>query len=165
MQYAAARSVQAARASLKLLSEAAPTIEGLKTAARGVYNELDNIGITINPRSVNRLSNELKSVARKEGFNKRIHPKVSAVLDEFESIRNNPQTLTEIDTLRKVAQGAASSIEPSEARIGSILIERIDDSLDNLKKIKLSFRVLPIRCVKIIRGEQWAALLYKRKIC
>ena len=117
----------------KLLSEAAPTIEGLKTAARGVYNELDSLGITINPRSVTRLSNELRSVARAEGFNKRIHPKVSAVLDEFQSVRNRPQTLTEIDTLRKVAQGAARSIEPSEARIGAILIEKIDDILDNLK--------------------------------
>lgn len=117
----------------KLLKTAAPTIEGLKDAARGVYNELDNLGITINPRSVTRLSNELRSVARKEGFNKRIHPKVSAVLDEFESIRNRPQALTEVDTLRKVAQGAASSIEPSEARIGSILIGKIDDTLDNLK--------------------------------
>lgn len=117
----------------KLLTESAPTIEGLKTAARGVYDELDNIGITINPGSVNRLSNELRSVARQSGFNKKIHPKVSAALSEFQTVRNSPQSLTEIDTLRKVMQGAASSIEPSEARIGSILIGKIDDTLDNLK--------------------------------
>lgn len=116
-----------------LLKSAAPTIEGLKEAARGIYNELDSLGITINPRSVNRLSNQLKTIAKKEGFNKRIHPKVSAVLDEFENVRNTPQTLTEVDTLRKIAQGAASSIEPSEARLGVILIEHIDNTLDNLK--------------------------------
>ncbi len=116
-----------------LLKSAAPTIDGLKEAARGIYNELDSLGITINPRSINRLSNQLKALAKKEGFNKRIHPKVSAVLDEFENVRNSPQTLTEVDTLRKIARGAASSIEPSEARLGAILIEHIDDTLDNLK--------------------------------
>jgi hypothetical protein len=117
----------------KLLEESAPTIEGLKQAARGVYKEIDNLGITINPRSVNRLSNELSSVARREGFNRRIHPKVSAALDEFKSVRKRPQTLSELDVLRKVTNGAARSIDPDEARIGQILLGRIDDSLDNLK--------------------------------
>lgn len=117
----------------KLLKDAAPTIDGLKSAARGVYKEIDDIGITINPRSVNRLSNELASVARKSGFNKTIHPKVNAVLGEFQTVKGSPQTLSEIDTLRKIANGAARSIDPDEARIGSILLSKIDDTLDNLK--------------------------------
>jgi len=36
-------------------------------------------------------------------------------------------------------------------------------SLDNLPKITASFQTLPLRCVKIIKGKQWTALLYKRK--
>ncbi|MDP8266474.1 MAG: 50S ribosomal protein L11 methyltransferase [Candidatus Aceula meridiana] len=35
-------------------------------------------------------------------------------------------------------------------------------SLDNLPRIKTNFQVLPVRCVKIITGKQWAALLYRR---
>jgi hypothetical protein len=119
--------------SKKLLKNVAPTIDNLKTAARGVYKEIDDLGITINPRSVTGLSNELQTVARKAGFNKTIHPKVSAALKEFQSVKGKPQTLTQIDILRKVANGAARSIEPDEARIGSMLLSKIDDSLDNLK--------------------------------
>jgi hypothetical protein len=115
-----------------LLNEAAPTIEGLKQAARGVYKEIDDLGATVNSSRVDRLSTELRTLAKKEGFNKRIHPKVSAALDEFEASEGINKTISEIDTLRKVARGAARSIEPDEARIGSMLIERIDDALDTL---------------------------------
>ncbi|MDD3375553.1 MAG: 50S ribosomal protein L11 methyltransferase [Candidatus Omnitrophica bacterium] len=35
-------------------------------------------------------------------------------------------------------------------------------SLENLSLIKETFRALPLRCIKIKRGKQWVALLYKR---
>lgn len=119
--------------SKKLLQESAPTIEGLKEAARGVYKKIDDTGAVINPSSVNRLGNELTVLARKSGFNKRIHPKVSAALDEFNAVKDTQQTVTELDTLRKIAQASAKSVEPDEARLGSILVNRIDDFLDNVK--------------------------------
>lgn len=119
--------------SKKLLQESAPTIEGLKEAARGVYKKIDDTGAVINPSSVNRLGNELTVLARKNGFNKRIHPKVSAALDEFNAVKGTQQTVTELDTLRKIAQASAKSVEPDEARLGSILVNRIDDFLDNVK--------------------------------
>lgn len=117
----------------KYLAEAAPTIEGLKSASRGVYKEIDDLGVTLNPGSVTGLSNELGSVAKREGFNRKIHPKVSAALEEFRKVKNRPQTLTEIDTLRKITNSAAKSLEPEEARLGRMLVEKIDDTLDNLK--------------------------------
>jgi len=118
----------------KLLNEAAPTIEGLKNAAREVYKEIDNTGAIVNSRSFNRLTNRLGAIARKEGFNKRIHPKVAAALDELSSAKGLDQKITDIDTLRKIVRGAAKSLEPDEARIGSMLVDRIDDFLDNVKR-------------------------------
>ena len=116
----------------KLLTEAAPTIDGLKTAARQVYKEIDDLGAIVNSRRITRLGNELNAAVRKEGFNKRIHPKVSAALDEFNAVKGTDQKITELDTLRKITQSAANSIDPDEKRLGTILINRIDDTLDSL---------------------------------
>ncbi|HNV24102.1 MAG TPA: 50S ribosomal protein L11 methyltransferase [Candidatus Omnitrophota bacterium] len=35
-------------------------------------------------------------------------------------------------------------------------------SLENISKFKKAFRVLPLRLLKIIKGKEWAALLYQR---
>jgi len=115
-----------------LLKEAAPTIQDLKQAARKVYGDLDNSGFSVRAVSLERLSNEIADLTRKQGFNKAIQPKIAPVLKEFEQAAKSPKTLTEIDTLRKVAQGAARSIDPAEARMGSLIIERVDNFLDNL---------------------------------
>jgi len=122
----------------KLLNETAPTIDGLKTAARKVYNELDSFGVTVNSSSVNGLSKQLESLVRKEGFNATIHPKVSAALKEFKSASGSNQSLSEIDILRKITGSAARSTEPDEARLGSLMTNRIDDFLDNLNKANFS---------------------------
>lgn len=36
-------------------------------------------------------------------------------------------------------------------------------SLENLRILKKSFQKLPLRCIKIRTGKEWAAVLYKRK--
>lgn len=122
----------------KLLEESAPTIQGLKTAARSVYNELDRLGVNINPSAVTRLSNQLNSVVKKEGFNETIHPKVNAALKEFQKVKDTPQSLSQVDTLRRVAKAAADSNEPSEKRLGSLMLNRIDDFLDSAGKNELT---------------------------
>lgn len=119
----------------KLLKDAAPSIEGLKGASRVIYKEIDNLGAALKSDRTQVLSSQLSAEARKQGFNKRIHPKVSAALDEFEQVAGTEQQLTNIDTLRRIAQSAASSIEPDEARIGNILITKIDDFLNNVKPV------------------------------
>lgn len=121
----------------KLLGQAAPTIQGLKETARGVFKEIDNLGVTVNPSSTNRLSAELSTLTRRQGFNPTIHPKVNAALKEFESVAGQTQSLSEIDTLRRVASAAAKSIEPDEARLGNMMINKIDDFLDTAGRNEL----------------------------
>lgn len=122
----------------KLLNESAPTIEGLKNAARGVFKEIDDLGVTVNPSGTARLSGQLSTLTRKQGFNPTIHPKVNAALKEFDAVAGKPQTLSEIDTLRRVANSAAKSIEPDEARLGNMMVSKIDDFLDSAGKRELS---------------------------
>ena len=126
---------KAQQAALK--KSAAPSIDELKTAAREVYNEIDNLGATVNSSRVTGLARDLSTTIRGEGFNKRIHPKVAAALDEFEKVKGTNQPISNLDTLRKVARSAASSIEPDEARLGSIMVGKVDDFLDNLDQAAL----------------------------
>jgi len=116
-----------------LLRDAAPTVDGLKSTARGVYKEIDDLGATVNSGRIAGLGGELRSSVRKEGFNKTIHPKVQAALKEFELAGATNKTLSEVDTLRKVAGAAAGSIDPDEARLGKLMVDKVDDFLDGLK--------------------------------
>lgn len=146
----------------KLLQEAVPTIDGLKSAARSVYNDIGNLGVTLNSGSVARLSTQLQSLARKSGFDKGIHPKVNAALNRFGEITNTPQSLSEIDILRRVAQSAAKSIEPDEARIGTLLVNRIDDFLDNVGKKDLSTNKVGVEAKDIGAKYKDARQLWRR---
>lgn len=126
---------KAQQAALK--KSATPSVDELKTAAREVYNEIDNLGAVVDSSRVTGLARDLNTTIRGEGFNKRIHPKVAAALDEFEKIKGTNQPISNLDTLRKVARSAASSIEPDEARLGSIMVSKVDDFLDNLDQSAL----------------------------
>lgn len=117
----------------KILAKSAPTIEGLKDAARGIYDELDNSGVVISTDSISNLRRQLNITALNEGFTKSGQPKIAALLNEFNAVRYTPQPLSKIDTLRKVANNARISLDPSEARMGNILTDHIDDFLDNIK--------------------------------
>lgn len=118
---------------IAMTKEAAPTIDTLKNTAREVYKEIDDLGAVVSSSRFDGLVGDLKSTIRGEGFNKKIHPKVAAAMDEISSAYGVNQKVTNIDTLRKVARSAAASIEPDEARIGNIMVSKIDDFMDNIK--------------------------------
>ena len=116
----------------KALKDAVPDITQLKTQARNLYKQVDELGVSINQKPLQNLSNSIASLIKKEGFNARIHPKVSAALDEVALLTQKPMTISEIDTMRKVARSAARSIDPDEARLGSMMVEKIDNFVGNI---------------------------------
>lgn len=116
----------------KLLAKAAPTVDRLKSEGRKIYKAIDDAGAKVDDIALTSLSDDIAKTMKKEGFNARMHPKVSAAIDEIGSQTQSALSVSEIDTLRKVAKSAASSIDPSEARLGSIMIGKIDDFLDNV---------------------------------
>ena len=59
--------------------------------------------------------------------------------------------------LTKLKKNLVSFVRPK----GLLAISGI--SLENLNQVKEAFKILPLRCLKIKKGKQWAALLYKRK--
>jgi len=116
----------------KALKDAVPDITQLKTQARSLYKQVDELGVSINQKPLQNLSNSIASLIKKEGFNARIHPKVSAALDEVALLTQKSMTISEIDTMRKVARSAARSIDPDEARLGSMMVEKIDNFVGNI---------------------------------
>ncbi len=119
------------------LDEALPTIDQLKDTSREVYKEIDDFGVTLKPESFRRLATNLRKTAQREGLDPTLTPKTEAAISRFDNEIGNDVNLTQVDTLRKVAQNAAKSIEPADARLGSMMIETIDQFLDNLNPAEL----------------------------
>lgn len=116
----------------KYLKDAAPTAENLKNAARGIYNELDDVGAIVGSKRIDSLGAGITKKVTREGIDQTLHPKATAALNRISQVQGKDLTLTELDTLRKIAKGAAASIDPADARMGAIMVEQIDDFLDGL---------------------------------
>ncbi len=127
------RKLSEAKAVQRAIVESAPDIDQLKDASRAVYKEMSDSGVTLKEGAFTSLNNDIKAIAKAEGFDADITPKSAAVLKRLESEVGTAKTLTEIDTLRKVAQNAASDLaNPADARIGHIIVDKIDTFLDEL---------------------------------
>jgi len=112
------------------IGEAIPTIDQLKDTSRAVYKELDNAGVTIKPNRFRALVSKMTVESRRAGLDPNITPKANQALNRFREEVGNALSLTELDTLRKVAQNAAKSLEPVEAALGSRMIDMVDEFLD-----------------------------------
>ena len=120
--------------SAREVTEAIPGIARLKDEARAIYKQVDNLGVTINQKPLETLYNSTANSVRNQGFNAKIHPKVGAALGEMEKLTQGALTVSEIDVMRRVARAAARSLDPDEARLGSMMVQKIDDFLDDVPK-------------------------------
>jgi len=131
------RATKAAKKALKQgkisksISESAPSVEQLKDTARAVYKEIDDTGAIINKNAFSSLSNKLVSEAKRSGLDKDITPNAVSALKRFQELDGKNVSITELDILRKVAQGAADSLNRTEKAIGIQMIDTIDTFLDN----------------------------------
>lgn len=115
----------------KILKLAAPTTEELKDAAQVIYQQIDDIGVSVKPEAVSQFAGRAAEALRKAGFDAQSDPLVSRALDRISEI-DGPINTGEITILRKLAQKATQSATPSEARLGRILTNEFDDFLTNL---------------------------------
>lgn len=127
----AVKRIKEARQIKKSISEAVPTIEQLKDTSRAIYREIDDLGVTINPTSYNKLFIRLDRTASEGGADVDITPDTMKALSRFEERVGTSVSLTDLDKLRKITQNAAKSNNPADASLGVKLIDRIDSFLDN----------------------------------
>ncbi len=115
------------------LAQSAPSAAQLKDVSREIYKEIDNAGATLKPQAFNVINKRVKKAAQDMGVDPVITPKAYQALNRFNDRAGDAVSLGDLDTLRKVSQNAASSIDKADAAIGSAMIDIVDQAMDNFK--------------------------------
>jgi hypothetical protein len=103
------------------------TTDQLRAASGAAYKAAENAGAVFKPAAYDNFFASLASDVKKAGFDVGLHPKVSAVLTRLENEQGNPQTLENMEILRRVVKSAAASPEADERRIASLIQDKLDD--------------------------------------
>lgn len=122
----------------KAVVESAPEIAQIKKASNAIYREIDDSGVTVKPEKVSSLVNRISTKTRKAGIDADVTPKAAGALNRFNKELGEAKNISDIDTLRKVAQGVAGQLDNTEKALGNIMISEIDDFLDNLNPSDLT---------------------------
>lgn len=112
----------------------APTIQQIENRARDIYTELDNLGVRVKPSVYDSFVNRISEKVAKQGIDADLHPKSTAVMRRLREEMGSEKRLTDLETLRRVAKAAADSIDPAESRMGTIIINELDNGLDSLSE-------------------------------
>ena len=131
------------RAINQAIRESAPDAEAIKNAARSVYNDLDSSGIRMKEKDFRGMARRIKRETAKQGLDARVTPRAAGAIAAIDDVVGTSPTLTEIDTLRKIAQKVAGNIDPSEASLGVQMINEIDGFLDQVSPNALTKGSIP----------------------
>lgn len=110
-----------------------PGNEELRQAAEAAYKAADDAGVIFRPEGVQRMANDIRVDLAEFGFHPGLQPRVATVLDELERIQNGNVTLKGMDVLRRIADSARKSLDPSEKALGNRIISHIDDFMQNMR--------------------------------
>ena len=116
----------------KAITQAAPDLQTIKKATTEAYKALDETGVKIKAQAFDGFADELAQKLKKEGLDKDLTPKANAALNRLLDSKGADKLPSELETLRKIANSAAKSIEKPDARLGGMIVREIDDSLDKI---------------------------------
>lgn len=124
-----ARSIEAQAPGLKL--QASPEISQVKETARTLYKQIDDLGVRVDQEDFLNLAIDLREFAKSKGYDPELTPKTSRVLQRLDDAVGQELTLTDLQTIRELAQVPAGSIDnPREAMFGTEIKSRIDDFIE-----------------------------------
>jgi hypothetical protein len=119
----------------------APTLEQLQAQRTAAYKAVDQSGLTVKPEAVSDLSAGIKSELASLNIDDALHPAASRMMANIEkrAASGQPATVTEIDQFRRVvARDVAGKIDKGERLMGSRMIAKIDEFLDDLAPEQIS---------------------------
>lgn len=137
-QFTKAPNPPSKREIKKSIIESSPEVEIIKKAASAIYKEIDDSGVTVKQGKFKSLVSDMDKTTKKAGIDQDVTPKASGAMKRFKSELGEAKTLTDIDTLRKVAQGVANQLDSTESALGNTMINQIDDFMDTLKQNDLT---------------------------
>jgi hypothetical protein len=126
------------RKALRDAVKGAPSTEELRQAGSAAYKAVDDLGVTLQPQSVERMGQDAVAMMRQQGMDAgpmSLTPqsaRLSEVIGETTST-GAPVPFSELELLRRKAGIPAANMNtPAESNIGSQVIGRIDDYIANL---------------------------------
>ncbi len=108
-----------------------PATSEIKAAASAAYKHAEQAGVVIKDSEVKNLATTIAQDVTNAGIDPTLHPKATAALGRLAKSKGD-LTLKQMDILRRVANGAAGSMDKDEARIAHIIVDHIDDFVENL---------------------------------
>lgn len=108
-----------------------PTISNLKAASRALYDQLDAAGVTVKPQPYRQLVAGIIRDTARAGMDPVLTPKARRALEGLQELMGRPVGFQALDIRRKRIRAAASDLDPTEAALGTLMLEKIDDFLDN----------------------------------
>lgn len=123
------------------------TMVALKYGARRVL-AIDIGNLSVQAAKDNMKANRLKAVIRRADITTFRHGR------QYDLVAANLVTQDLIDNGRRIVR----FVKPG----GCLAVSGI--SLDNLPRFRREFGCLPLKCLKIRKGRQWAGLLYEKKM-
>jgi hypothetical protein len=113
------------------------TPEAIKAKAQAAYKTAEDAGAAFTPSSVATLGAETRQALSSDPnvqFNLTLHPRIGVALKELDDLAanaNGPISFSRLEMARRVANEARKSVDPSERRLGHLVIEKIDDFVQN----------------------------------
>lgn len=96
------------------------------------YGDVKRSGIVYNQQAVDGLVSSIGRGLDKEGLNIDRHPKTFSFIDEIERLKGRALSLKELDEFRQmVGKEVTTTPDPSDARFGNIITNKIDKFTDN----------------------------------
>ncbi len=108
--------------------EAVPSLQSLRDTANRLYAKSQELGGEIPAAGLKAMASRIQNKITDAGFHPKLHPRVAAVLSEFQG-QSGSKSLADLELLRRIAKNASESTQPDERRIASQIIDEIDDTV------------------------------------
>ncbi len=102
----------------------------LNIKATQAFKAARDSGILMDSNAFNGEMTKIAKQLRAEGYTPTGFPKIAGVIQELTG-NNMPKDFTELQALRKLAKTVQQSTDPSEQRLATILVDRIDNYILN----------------------------------
>lgn len=129
----------AQRAATNTAIKGAPAASDLKSVASGMFQQLDQSGVAVAPSRLQKMASDLVQTFVKKRANPNLDPKsLGALTEVVKAVDEAMQSgsglvLSDLHTLRQIAQKAAQSAEGRDQMFASQIINSIDDMISSLK--------------------------------
>lgn len=114
-------------------AKAVPSLDDLKTQANSAYKAAEDAGVVVDPFRFRQVVDDMFTTLANEGIDPTLHPGVTAAFKRLDEVAGTPVAFQTLDILRRVSNAARGSVSPDERRLASILVDKIDDFMGNLK--------------------------------